>query len=723
MYTDYFGLHDEPFRVTPDSRFFFPGIHHRVAQELLHWIRTGSGVATLAGSAGTGKTVVLRWLNEQLMREGHPVVLVGNANLSFDDFLALVSSALGLQVEEDTEAKLRAIENYVRYHITQGRRPVLLIDEAGRLNPEVAHQLPLLLGGNTATLAQFVTVLAGDEEGLRRWDGSALSSQLSFQGRLELLTVEEVVGYVNHRLRVAGAQRDDLFEPAALERIATLSQGIPRLINNLSSKALLEAFLNERSAVNAELVELVGSELELAGRGGHKRQEPSSLPERWETAVLRAQAGVGGFARKQQPAVSGNGQGKRVAAAPPSQPPQFVSVERFLPPEDEASGEVHWQPPLQPERHEREPAAIEATRPVSDPKQDTRQLIVGARRRLGIVLLFLILIVGGLLFSGSSLREREGGVPQWYATIQERGAAVWGEARGRVLAWSASARDWVDGVTSGLNSDERAVDKEQQAEATGANTSSPEAVDAGLPDQNEENRALVADQPWSMEEPRNGSMASTLSSSSKRQAGSKEESTRALGEIPNKQEIPASLLENNTAEFSVEQSRYTPKIVEIEAELGEIPLILPTNLEKTQNKGDATLSSAFDPGSGEKSRPGASSSGPAMVPELARRIETLLDLARRQEELRQFTIPRGDSAFETYTEILNLAPEHPEALAGIESMRDRYVSWARAAGRRDEWDKAIQYYRRALRVDPQNGAVREALDRVERWRALQIISE
>ena len=262
MFTEYFGLNDEPFRVTPDPRFFFAGPdQERVARQLLIGVREAAGITLLTGPAGSGKTLLLRRLMMEIEQE-IPLALVWSANMGFDDFLSTVCVRFGLL---DTGAsrswKLHALESLFRYQFADTDGPVLLLDEADNLSDQALMDLPLLTDLSQSGMPLLAVVLAAKEDFAARLAHFPLGQRLGQECHLLPLQRDQVAAYVNHRLRVAGYRGRELFSTEAIDRLAVLSRGIPRLINVIGGKALLMAFVYAERQISAALIDEVGRDM------------------------------------------------------------------------------------------------------------------------------------------------------------------------------------------------------------------------------------------------------------------------------------------------------------------------------------------------------------------------------------------------------------------------------------------------------------------------------
>jgi general secretion pathway protein A len=267
MYTSFFGLQEKPFAITPDPRYLYLSERHAEAlAHLLYGINEAGGFIQLTGEVGTGKTTVIRSLLEQL--PGHAeVALILNPRITPPEFLLTICEELHLQVPVDNRNSTKALMDLLGHYLLEaharGRRVVLIVDEAQNLSFETLEQVRLLTNLETATTKLLQIILIGQEELralLEQPDLRQLAQRITGRYHLSPLSIAETAGYVKHRMRVAGATAE-AFTPGALREIHRLSNGIPRVINVVSDRALLGAFTREEHRVGANFIRQAASEV------------------------------------------------------------------------------------------------------------------------------------------------------------------------------------------------------------------------------------------------------------------------------------------------------------------------------------------------------------------------------------------------------------------------------------------------------------------------------
>ena len=275
MYAAYFNLNDNPFAITPDPAYLYLSPHHQEALgHLLYGTGEDGGFVQLTGEVGTGKTTIIRALLKQDMHNVD-VALCLNPCLTVEEFLAAICDELHIDYPR-SGATLKTLVDALNARLlerhAQGRRTVLIVDEAQNLSREVLEQVRLLTNLETHRHKLLRIILVGQPELqdlLDRRDLRQLAQRITARYHLRPLTREETEAYVRHRLAVAGSRRE-LFTPAALRAVYRKAHGIPRLVNIICDRALLGAYANNLGQVDASIVRRAARE---ALKGPDRRRE------------------------------------------------------------------------------------------------------------------------------------------------------------------------------------------------------------------------------------------------------------------------------------------------------------------------------------------------------------------------------------------------------------------------------------------------------------------
>jgi general secretion pathway protein A len=267
MYTSFFGLAEKPFAITPDPRYLYLSERHAEAlAHLLYGINESGGFIQLTGEVGTGKTTVVRTLLSRVPHHADVAVIL-NPRITPVEFLLTICEELGLAIAEADRNSVKEMVDALNRRLlsahAEGRRIIVLVDEAQNLSFDVLEQVRLLTNLETPTQKLLQIILIGQpelRELLDRTDLRQLAQRITGRYHLKPLSREETKGYVRHRLRVAGAT-EEIFTPGALVELHRLSLGIPRVINVACDRALLGAYTQETKKITASLVRRAAGEV------------------------------------------------------------------------------------------------------------------------------------------------------------------------------------------------------------------------------------------------------------------------------------------------------------------------------------------------------------------------------------------------------------------------------------------------------------------------------
>lgn len=264
MYENYWQLERKPFEPGVDTAAYYPGEAHQAALlKLRYAIENRSGGALLAGAAGSGKTMLVRMLAQRAGEQFRPFVHMVFPQMATAELLAWVAAELenAEPGQTATEDSVRRIQRFLADNAAAGRHAVLAIDEAHLLESRTLETLRLLLNFEAAGRPALSLVLVGQPMLIPMVERlPQLDERMGAKCLLRPLSLEETMSYVQHRLALAGA-RNLMFTSAALEAVHRLSHGLPRRVNRLCDLALLIAFADEETSIDASHIEAVAQEL------------------------------------------------------------------------------------------------------------------------------------------------------------------------------------------------------------------------------------------------------------------------------------------------------------------------------------------------------------------------------------------------------------------------------------------------------------------------------
>jgi general secretion pathway protein A len=268
MYKAFFRLTGKPFQLNPDPAFFYGSRGHKRAFAYLQYgVHQGEGFIIITGDVGAGKTTLVRSLIEQVDPNQFVAAQLVTTQLDAEDLLRAVAIAFGLAPKALDKAQLLAeLEAFLVSLVAQGKRALLIVDEAQNLSARAIEELRMLSNfqlGNQGLLKSF---LVGQPELRQLMQGPQLHQlrqRVTASYHLGPMDRAETQEYVEHRLRHVGWSSDPRFEPGAFDAIYAFSGGIPRRINTLCNRLLVAAALSEEHTLTAGSVKATADEIRL----------------------------------------------------------------------------------------------------------------------------------------------------------------------------------------------------------------------------------------------------------------------------------------------------------------------------------------------------------------------------------------------------------------------------------------------------------------------------
>jgi putative secretion ATPase (PEP-CTERM system associated) len=289
MDTDFYGLTGKPFQLTPDPRFYFDSQTHRKAMAYLGYgLAQGEGFIVITGDIGAGKTTLVAHLMATIDRNRLTAIQIGSTQIGGDDMLRLTAQGLGLATENVEKAQLLArIERALHDQAVRGKRTLLIVDEAQNLPVSALEELRMLSNFQSGGSALVQIFLLGQpefrdkiqtERGLEQ-----LRQRIIATHHLDPMSADEVQPYITHRLKLVGWTGRPRFTAEAYAALYRHSDGVPRRLNTLATRALLLASVEKLEEIDAREIDAAYTDLAADGQG---RPVPVAAPVAAEPAMI-----------------------------------------------------------------------------------------------------------------------------------------------------------------------------------------------------------------------------------------------------------------------------------------------------------------------------------------------------------------------------------------------------------------------------------------------------
>ena len=287
MYNRFFGFKERPFKLVPNPEFLYLSrIHEEVLAHLNYAVEYGEGFVEITGEVGTGKTTLCRMFLENL-KENTEAAYIFNPKLDVLQLLKAINDEFGIESDTDSvKTLIDRLNAFLLEQKAQGKRVILLIDEAQNLSVEVLEQLRLLSNLETMTSKLLQIILVGQPElGELLESGTLrqLNQRITLSCHLVPLSAVETREYIRHRIHIASQNPGLEFTSSAHRSIFRYSSGIPRLINIVCDRALLAAYSRNKTRITNRIVKQALRELDSKG---YRNAKPMLLREKLTLGLL-----------------------------------------------------------------------------------------------------------------------------------------------------------------------------------------------------------------------------------------------------------------------------------------------------------------------------------------------------------------------------------------------------------------------------------------------------
>lgn len=322
MYEEFYRLTGKPFQLNPDPSFFFQSAGHQRAMAYLRYgLQQGQGFIIVTGDVGTGKTMLVNMLFEELESQNVVAAKIVSSNVSENDLLRLVCAEFDLPYERLSKASLlKQLEVFFKSCVDDGKRVLLVVDEVQNLPRGSLEELRMLSNFTHNGNPVVQSFLLGQREfrAIMRAPGlEQLRQRVLAAYHLKPLSPAETETYVKHRLGKVGWSLDPEIESDVFMGIYQFTSGVPRRINTLMDRLLLNASLDEAHRISFKNLRQITSEINYEQDLGREDEDP-------EVAELvdLPPPGLHEAAPAVAPGPSARTVGRSADSAPPAAAPQ-----------------------------------------------------------------------------------------------------------------------------------------------------------------------------------------------------------------------------------------------------------------------------------------------------------------------------------------------------------------------------------------------------------------
>jgi general secretion pathway protein A len=266
MYESHFGFSGKPFQLSPDPDFFYGSKGHKRAMAYLEYgLHQGEGFIVITGEVGAGKTMLARSLLRRIPKDTIQAVQIVSSQLDADDLLRSVAIGFGIDANSMSKSALLSnLEQQFQSIASEGKRALLIVDEAQNLSPKAVEELRMLSNfqlENKSLLQSFLIGQPEFREVMQRPEMRQLKQRVTASYHLGPLDPTETKAYIEHRLTRVGWDGRPAFDMQSFAKIAQMTTGIPRRINALCDRLLLACFLGEKNNITASDVDEISTEI------------------------------------------------------------------------------------------------------------------------------------------------------------------------------------------------------------------------------------------------------------------------------------------------------------------------------------------------------------------------------------------------------------------------------------------------------------------------------
>jgi len=294
MFDNFYGLSGKPFQLTPDPEFYFRSITHRKALSYLGYgLAQGEGFIVITGEIGSGKSTLIAHMMESLDTSAVTVAQIVTSKLDEEEVVHVVAGAMGLDVEgHDKATALTEIESFLHDEARAGRRCLLVVDESQNLSVEALEELRMFSNFQLGSHPLLQTLLLGQPEfrtTLQSDPGlEQLRQRVIAAHHLEPMQKNEIEPYIIHRLKKVGWDGNPSFDQRVFAELHEASDGIPRRVNQIANRLMLMGAVEERSRIDAAMLQTVLSEMDAESAFPEAPPSPSPSPAHVAPAVEAA---------------------------------------------------------------------------------------------------------------------------------------------------------------------------------------------------------------------------------------------------------------------------------------------------------------------------------------------------------------------------------------------------------------------------------------------------